>query len=198
MRRRLRTPVSALSIAGLSLSAALIACGASSTRPSERREPIDGGNVTVTEDSTATAATTATATAATTTATTATASTAGPVTNACPSSFGDAQRRNGCVIGSTPACSYAEGACTCNQFPNCGGVMRAPAPPGGPGMWNCGSNDPRVLDPAGCAYVVPKDGASCSTAGKRCAYGACSWSQTVATCQGGAWHVEVHRGPPPP
>jgi hypothetical protein len=116
----------------------------------------------------------------------------------CPSTFGESEKRAGCTLAMTAQCTYAEGACACEPPRQCGGArMREPLP-GEPGVWRCGSTDPRRLDPAGCPYVPPSAGASCATAGKRCFYGACPWAGTAATCSSGAWRLQQIISPPPP
>jgi hypothetical protein len=121
-----------------------------------------------------------------------------PPASGCAATFVAARTMPGCRIDTTPSCRYAEGECTCVPPPQCGGAMMPPPHPGDPGSWRCGSSDPAVLDEAGCPYVMPKDGAQCPSRGKSCSYGACSWAQTIASCQGGVWHVEQHFMPPPP
>jgi hypothetical protein len=116
----------------------------------------------------------------------------------CPDDFAAAQQRVGCTIAVTNGCAYGPARCTCIERPQCGGETAMPAGPGGPGLWRCGSTDPKQLDPRGCPYVQPADGSTCEKSGASCYYGACDWYGTRSTCEGGKWKSELVRGPGPP
>lgn len=115
----------------------------------------------------------------------------------CPKSFAAAQS-SVCILTkpANPACEYSEGSCYCTEPPQCGGAYMM-HPPGSPGTFACSPKSANVPRIDGCPWSPPKNGSACS-GDKRCTYGPCSWSQTIATCQGGAWNVVVHQSPPPP
>jgi hypothetical protein len=114
----------------------------------------------------------------------------------CPPTFAQAYV-GGCHLGDAP-CSYPEGSCQCDGFPQCGGAMRPPAVPSAPGKLRCTASDAQWIRPDGCTDAIPKEGAPCAKAGQLCSYGDCAWSAVKATCKGGAWRLTQYRGPPPP
>ncbi|MFI5298813.1 MAG: hypothetical protein ACHREM_12015 [Polyangiales bacterium] len=116
----------------------------------------------------------------------------------CPKSFAAAEKISGCTYGESKTCTYGASACDCEQFPQCGGVYRRPTQIHEPGWWRCSSTDPKQIDPTGCPYVLPRNGASCPTPGQECHYGLCGWNGERASCAGGRWVVEEIRLPPPP
>ena len=115
----------------------------------------------------------------------------------CPPSF-DVAQTSQCILAkpARPACEYAEGSCACGAPTQCGGAYM-PHPPGSPGTVYCTPKSPNALRADGCPFTPPKKGQVC--AGTRsCTYGPCTWSQTIATCKGGAWDVVEHHSAPPP
>jgi len=102
------------------------------------------------------------------------------VPTGCPATFADA--RGACTAGT--ACTYREGACSCEGPRWCGGM----APPAAfyqqPASWRCKQG-------GDCPITAPVDGSACRPEGKKCDY-TCSCMQ-VSECTKGVW--TTRRGP---
>lgn len=170
----------------LALSMMVLACASPGGRP-----------VVVDVDPSGTGATTAAASTGTVEATGGGASERDEPVAECPASFAEASRVARCSFGMS-ACTYPEGLCACPPPPQCGGAEAPPPPKGAPLALVCVPNDPRATDARGCPIQVPSQGAPCTQSSIQCSYGACSWSQTIATCSATGWAVEHRMQPPPP
>ncbi len=116
----------------------------------------------------------------------------------CPTSFVRAQMAT-CILQEprADACAYPNGRCICVEPSQCGGAHMN-FPPGSLGVWSCTPTNPDTAARAdGCPWLTPAKGSECQ-GDRSCTYGACSYAQTVATCQGGKWNVVFRQLPVPP